>query len=181
MILAVSGAALPAAPVFAILTAGGTLAVVQATADEKGVYAIAADSVKALVWADGTVPLAISHPVLSFSDVVDGMQVDIDAPAGAFPAGTTVTVKTVSSTEVMDAVEAAVAESVVENDESVVEAKVVEVRALDITFIYNGEEIQPLLPISVVLCPVETETKAETAPLDLAVVHIDEDGNGSAV
>ena len=65
--------------------------------------------------------------------------------------------------------------------ESVVEAKVVEVRALDITFMCEDEEIQPLLPISVKLCPVETGAKAETAPLDLAVVHVDDEGKGSAV
>ncbi len=116
------------------------------------------------------------YPEFTYNTTVDGMNVSIAAPEGAFPKDTTVTVTGVEAEEVISAVETAVAGSA-ESDANVVEKKVVTVKAVDITFRNKeGDEIQPLIPISVVLAPVE---KTETA--EVALVHIDDEGVGTLV
>ncbi|MBQ2218231.1 MAG: hypothetical protein II418_04750, partial [Firmicutes bacterium] len=118
----------------------------------------------------------LSYPAFYYNDTVNGMDVVIDAPEGAFPEGVTVVVRAVRDRETLSAVKDAVAESMATDDST--NAEVVEIQAFDITF-YNadGEEIQPLLPISVSMCPVkEVEEGA-----DIAVVHVDNSGVCTAV
>ncbi len=126
---------------------------------------------------DGGADPETEYPELTYHETVDGMVVDIAAPAGAFPAGTRVVVTAVEEERVLPAVEAAVQEAA-DHSAALVDAKVLQVRALDITFLdADGEEHQPLLPISVVLCPEEAPEETH----DLAVIHIDGEGNGKAV
>ncbi|MBQ7736541.1 MAG: InlB B-repeat-containing protein [Oscillospiraceae bacterium] len=187
MSFTVSGRWLPEsdAPIFLLADPYGNIRFVTAEkiVPEDGnpvYYQFSADAFCTLLWVVEGEPIVQTeeYPPLEYHTVVDGMAVDIDAPEGAFPAGTTVTVRSVETEAVMDAVEAAVEESVRDGAEDVVETQVVMIRALDITF-YNAEqqEIQPLLPISVNLRPMEAEEEHH----DVAVVHIDEEGVGTAV
>lgn len=119
---------------------------------------------------------AVSYPAIDFSQKVGGMLVEISAPEGAFPEGTTVEIRTVKDKDMLDMVKDVVEESV-QSAEDVLASQVVEMQALDITF-YNakGVEIEPLLPISVSMTPA-----ADKAPAiaDVAIVHVDDAGEGT--
>jgi len=101
------------------------------------------------------------YPAIDFGSYTVGrMKVAISAPAGAFPKGTSVTVKGVASSAVKDVVENALAE----NEE------IKDIKAVDITFTdVNGEEIQPLKDISVVFSNADLDGE------EFAVYHIDDD------
>ena len=91
------------------------------------------------------------------------IKVTVEAPKDAFPEGTEMVVTPIDEEEVLDAVTNAV-------------EKVKRVQAVDITFYFNGEEIEPLKPIKVSLVSdVIKEAK------DLQIVHIDDEGTGSLV
>ncbi len=83
----------------------------------------------------------ITYPAVNFgSFYVSNMNVAISAPEGAFPEGTKVSVNEVSVSAALNAVEDAIEDNV----------EIAEVKAVDITFTdKNGNEIQPLVPISV--------------------------------
>ena len=70
----------------------------------------------------------------------NGLKVTVWAPAGAFPEGTEVIVNAISSDEAT-----AYAENALADDQT----EVVDAKGVDITFYYEGEEIQPEKPISV--------------------------------
>ena len=86
-----------------------------------------------------------------------GIVVDVDAPEGAFPDGTEMVVVPVYDKAILDAAAEAVGDS---------SARVV---AVDITFRFDGEEKEPLVPINVKL------TSSKIAQADEAkIVHVDD-------
>lgn len=106
------------------------------------------------------------NEVLTFYDDSTDVIVAVEAPYGAFKQGTQMSVRAVEESEVLDAVNQAL------DGGSIAD----EVLAVDITFIYNDEEVEPKLPIKVSL----TSRIIEEAE-DLQVVHIDSEGAGSLV
>ena len=110
----------------------------------------------------------IKYPAKNFSDTVDGVQVNISAPEGALPEGTTVKIEDLGFFQ-MSKVKSAV------KDELGKKASVV--KAVDITFFdKDGKEIEPLEKVSV------TFASKEFKDLDNAqVVHINDDGDAEKV
>ncbi len=95
--------------------------------------------------------------------------VTVEAPAGAFPANTTMKVIKVETSDVAEVVEGAVAGKV--------EGKVVDALAADICFFNaEGEEIEPLKHIQV---NMSSDFIAENE--DSLVVHIDDNGKADVV
>ena len=116
-------------------------------------------------------------PAQSFEGEIDGILVSVEAPEGAFPEGTTMQLSVVEVEQILDSVESALVDDA-QNDETRREtAKIVRVKAVDITF-YNGggDVIEPACPISVVM------KDALVAEADnFKVVHVDGKGNASVV
>ncbi len=113
--------------------------------------------------------LAALYPAQSFEAHAENVRVDVTAEVGAFPAGTEMRVSPVWDTDTLDGIAGTVAEDFVE---------VKKVLAVDIAFFNaDGEEIEPLLPISVVMT-VEEEIEENQ---DAVVVHMDDDGNAEVV
>ncbi len=116
-----------------------------------------------------------SMPAQDFHGTTDEIEVFVNAPEGAFPAGTTMWVTTVPQEEVIDALNDAANGVMVRN-----------VQAVDITF-RNSEnvEIEPLLPISVKMSRIAREQPAatETAPeaKESVVLHVETDGSAQIV
>ncbi|MDC7292035.1 InlB B-repeat-containing protein, partial [Butyrivibrio sp. DSM 10294] len=106
----------------------------------------------------------VKKPAVSFSRGVDGLNVFIDAPEGAFPEGTEVIVTPVYDQEVLDA-----ATDVVDGDAK----KAV---AVDITFTYKDKEIEPLVPITVKFFSNDIKEADDTN-----VVHIGDDGDAKVL
>lgn len=114
-------------------------------------------------------------PAQSFTKVVKDaegnvlVRVVVEAPEGAFPAGTTMRVVPVTTTDVTDAIEEAVAGRT--------SRKVVEIQVVDITFRdADGNEIEPAKKISVKM--TSDHIGAEDDPL---VVHVDNEGVADVV
>ena len=103
-------------------------------------------------------------PAQKFDGAANKLNVHVEAPQGAFPAETTMKVKYVSKSDVIDAVE-----SVIDDVEKL--------RAVDITF-YNkdGEEIQPKKRVDVTFTSAAFDGNA-----DLSVVHINDDGDANVI
>ena len=100
--------------------------------------------------------IAIECPAVDFSEVIDDLFIFVDAPVGALPDGTEMTVAPVS----LDAVQTAV-----DNTDGVAGTVLA---AADISFFCNGEEIQPNRRVSV------TMTSAALADVENAsVIHLD--------
>ena len=95
---------------------------------------------------------------------INGTTVTINAEAGTFPEGTEMVLSEVNTADIWDTVADAL------------DAPVVKMRAVDITFIYGGEEIQPLKPIS-----VKMNASGYDAYAERSVVHIDDKGEASVV
>ena len=113
---------------------------------------------------------AEAFPAQDFEGQTDYIRVVASAPAGAFPVGTTMKVVDVADEKTLTDIEDTVSEEFVE---------VRSVHAVDITFTdVDGNEIEPLTPISVVMSLVESEQiqKAETV-----VVHVDDEGAAQVV
>ena len=107
---------------------------------------------------------------ISFAAEAENILVTVEAPADAFPAGTEMKVTPIYDEQVLN--EAADA---VEKDENI-GGNVVQVQAVDISFWYEGMEIEPGKPIRVVMTPVaapEFDTQA--------VVHVDNTGEASVI
>ena len=105
-------------------------------------------------------------PPFSYTERVAGIRVSIEADAGAFPEGTTVEIKAIED------------DGLAEQVAPVVNGKVVQVQAVDITFYdAEGNEIEPLIPIRVTMRP-NTETDEANG---VEVVHVDNEGNVNAV
>ena len=106
----------------------------------------------------------ISYPELNYTDVVDGMVVTIQAPEGAFPEGTNVAVTSVEVEQetILDAL-----------DEG---TTIEQVKAVDISFLYEGEKIEPKCDIHV---SIRDQIVGEAAGAQL--VHLDDEGNANLV
>lgn len=106
----------------------------------------------------------VKMPAVSFNEHANGLNIIIDAPEGAFPEGTKVEI-----TPVYD-------EAVVEAAEEVIDGEAKTAIAVDISFKYKDEEIEPLIPISVKMFSDVIETADNTH-----VVHISDDGEANLV
>ena len=109
----------------------------------------------------------ILYPAQTFSGSARNVNVSVTAPEGAFPEGTVMTVKAVYDQDTIGDIRDTV------NDDF---TEIKSVRAIDITFTYNGVEIEPLVPISVVMSG--PEIKEEQAAV---VVHVDDEGSSEVV
>ena len=106
---------------------------------------------------DMTVP-ALPMPAQSWERTAGGIKVSVEAPEGAFPENTRIAVTPVNGSSLMDTVSDAV------------NGEVLEVQAVDITFFdAEGREIEPAVPIRVVMTPAATEHAEEKT----SVVHVD--------
>ena len=102
----------------------------------------------------------IPMPAQSWVRTAGGIRVSVEAPEGAFPENTKIAVTPVNGNSLKNTVSDAVS------------GEVLEVQAVDITFFdADGNEIEPAVPIRVVMTPAETEHAEEKAN----VVHVDLD------
>ncbi|MBR2699992.1 MAG: LPXTG cell wall anchor domain-containing protein [Clostridia bacterium] len=126
-----------------------------------GVYTIA--------FINCTVEVPVAMPEQTFEGATDYITVKVEAGEGAFPEGTTMQLTDIEDEGVLtDIGDAAVTDNFVE---------VKRVHAVDITFRDGqGNEIEPLIPISVVISVREIEQDQEAV-----VVHVDDDGNAEVV
>ena len=107
-------------------------------------------------------------PAQTFEDHAGNIRVTVTAEVGAFPAGTEMRLTPVWDQETLDGIADSVSEDFVE---------VKQVLAVDIAFFNaEGEEIEPLLPVSVVMTVDEIEQHQ-----DAVVVHMDDEGNTEVV
>ena len=107
-------------------------------------------------------------PAQTFEDHAGNIRVTVTAGVGAFPAGTEMRLTPVWDQETLDGIADSVSEDFVE---------VKQVLAVDIAFFNaEGEEIEPLLPVSVVMAVEEIEQHQ-----DAVVVHMDDEGNTEVV
>jgi len=95
---------------------------------------------------------AIEYPAQSFVRSAGGVGVIVHAPEGAFPKGTEMVLSAVSDAVAQQAAEAAMG------------SNAQAVAAVDISFVYEGGEIEPLLPITVTMASKEI-AKADNATL----------------
>ena len=117
---------------------------------------------------EGEVTEEALYPAQTFQGRTGSVRVRVTADEGAFPADTTMRVSRVWDRETLDGIADAVTEDFVE---------VKKVMAVDIAFFdVEGNEIEPLLPISVVMTVAEIEENQ-----DAVVVHMDDDGNAAVV
>ncbi|MBQ9632547.1 MAG: hypothetical protein IJV04_06520, partial [Lachnospiraceae bacterium] len=109
---------------------------------------------------------AIAYPAQSFTSLVSGMNVIVNAEEGAFPEGTRMEVNAVETDDIIRAVSGAV------------EKDIVRVQAVDITF-YDADnnEIEPLIPVRVLMRSAGTTGGAS----EQVVVHVEDNGQASIV
>ena len=101
---------------------------------------------------------AADMPAQSWERTAGGIKVSVEAPEGAFPENTRIAVTPVNGSSLKDTVSDAV------------DGEVLEVQAVDITFFDSeGREIEPAVPIRVVMTPAATEHAEEKTN----VVHVD--------
>ena len=101
---------------------------------------------------------AVPMPAQSWERTAGGIKVSVEAPEGAFPENTKIAVTPVNGNSLKDTVSDAV------------DGAVLEVQAVDITFFdADGHEIEPAIPIRVVMTPAATQHAEEKAN----VVHVD--------
>ena len=100
----------------------------------------------------------IAMPAQDFTGEANGVKVTVNAPEGAFPEGTVMNITEAEDSAVQAAADAA-------------EADVKDVKAVDISFSVNDEEIEPAVAINVSL---EVDLEDEAAE-DAVVVHVADD------
>jgi len=110
----------------------------------------------------------IAYPAQQFRQGTAYINVSVDAPEGAFPEGTVMVVRDVEDQGTIDNIQQSVSEDFVE---------VTSVHAVDISFWYNDAEIEPLLPIAVVMSAVEAPNEDH----ETVVVHVDDNGKTQLV
>ena len=111
-----------------------------------------------------------SYPAQQFEGKAGKIQVNVSAPEGAFPKGTTMQVKAVKEANVVDAVK----ETVSSND-----TMVKDIQAVDITFIdADGKEIEPEKAISVTMSSDLVKKVIGKDNMEIAVVHVPDKGEG---
>jgi len=109
----------------------------------------------------------VIYPAKTFEGHTDYVKVSVTAPEGAFPEGTTMTVADVEDEQTITDIEETVSVDFVE---------VKRVHAVDISFWNSETEIEPLVPISVVISVAEIEEQQDTI-----VVHVDNEGETEVV
>ena len=110
----------------------------------------------------------VGYPAQNFEGHTRYVKVVVAAPEGAFPEGTTMAVADVEDEKTLTDIEDTVSEEFVE---------VKRVHAVDITFRdAEGNEIEPLMPISVVMTVDEIGQRQEAV-----VVHVDDAGAAEVV
>lgn len=110
-------------------------------------------------------PATADMPAQSFEGIAGNVKVVVKAPAGAFPAGTTMRVKAIDADEAADMV-------------SALPGMYDDIAAVDITFYdATGAEIEPRVPINVTM----TNAKVTNAQGQSVVVHVDDAGEASVV
>ena len=122
---------------------------------------------------DGSSPAGLNseYPAQSFNGGTENVSVIVESPAGALPFGTRMIVTAIDDDDTIDTIREAVDEP----------EKVTGVQAVDIKFENaQGEEIEPLLPLHVVLTAAVPETVTEEAA-EPVVVHLDDEGNASEI
>ena len=109
---------------------------------------------------------AVPMPAQSFEKTAGGIRVSVEAPEGAFPENTRMSVRPVNGSGLVDTVSDAV------------NGEILEVQAVDITF-YDADdnEIEPATAIRVSIVPANSQYSEEKAN----VVHIDSEGAATAV
>ncbi|MBR1560175.1 MAG: hypothetical protein IJ646_08050, partial [Clostridia bacterium] len=106
-------------------------------------------------------------PAQTFAAQTEHVVVTVEAAVGAFPAGTTMAVADVDDAATISGITDAVEAGFV---------RVERVHAVDISFWHDGAEIEPSIPISVVMGVREIEAAKETM-----IVHVDDDGAARVV
>ena len=114
----------------------------------------------------------VNMPPMSFFDKVGSVSVSVWADKDIFPEGTTMEVKAVDAKNVIDAVQDAMKDDSIETKD---------ITAVDITFKYNGEEIQPADSKAVRVLISTPDKRIDPSTETRSVVHIDSDGEGSLV
>ena len=111
-------------------------------------------------------PSPVTFPAQQFEQTVGGITVRVEAPEGAFPAGTEMRLQMVPAEDVLDQLGDSV------------EGEIVTAEAVDISFFnIDGEEIEPLAPIRVEMSSdAEPEADGQTQ-----VIHILDDGGTELV
>ena len=107
-----------------------------------------------------TVP---STPAQDFSGEANGVNVTVNAPEGAFPSDTVMTVSEADENSVQAAADAAGTE-------------VEDVKAVEITFTAGEEEVEPAVPVKVTLA-ADMIADAE----EPVVVHVDDDNKAEVI
>ena len=109
--------------------------------------------------------LDASFPKQDFEGMAGDVRVTAQAPRGALPAGTTMHVAAVDASEVEDVV-MSTAPGIYE-----------QISAVDVVFIDpNGQEIQPLVPITVTMTNINGPAEGSSV-----VLHVDDQGNATVV
>ena len=124
-------------------------------------------------------------PQQIFSAATDKVLVMVYAPEGAFPEGTAMTVNDVEDAQTIETIANAVSEEALPDIPSTSSdaagagsVQVKSVFAVDITFYdADGLEIEPCVPVKVVLSPVEVDV----SQLEPVIVHVDHDGQAQII
>lgn len=111
------------------------------------------------------------EPVIELSTEVDGVTITLFGPESSFEAGKEYTIQAekVEDEEVLTTVEEAV-EKVAEEKEK----KVENFQPYDIRLLADGEEVQPLGPVSVKFSGQEVVEAVENEKTEVSVIHVDE-------
>lgn len=104
------------------------------------------------------------YPADTFKGSAGGVSVVIDAPEGALPEGTKMVVKAVSADSVQSAVEDAIG------------AEVAKIKAVDISFHYDGKEIEPKKAVK-----VHMNASGMANEGNQSIVHIADNGSAEVV
>ena len=114
----------------------------------------------------GSELLEVDMPAQSWVLTVGGIRVSAEAPEHAFPANTKMSAAPVNGNMLKPAVA------------NIVRGEVLEVQAVDITFVTSGGEVvEPILPIRVTMTPWASPHEEQTTK----IVHIDKSGDAELV
>ncbi|MCR5095364.1 MAG: hypothetical protein K6A70_01325, partial [Erysipelotrichaceae bacterium] len=109
----------------------------------------------------------VKYPESKFSQTVNDSIIFVEAPEGALPEGTQLEAEEVEDTaKIEESINNELNNSIVKN-----------IKAIDIRFIYNDEEIEPKLPIKVSITSAFVENNDNEALL----MHIDDEGKSDVV
>ena len=135
-----------------------------------------------------TVAVEDLRPAQNFEGKAGKIHVNVSAPKGAFPAGTTMKVKMVKDKDAVNAVTEAVEKDSTgnaktqKNQSEDGKAKVKDIQAVDITFTNaDGDEIEPEIPIQVTMTSGLVKEAAAKDDLQITAVHLPDKGQGELV